>query len=329
MATTAARELETAWEDGALVLRRPPRAYRRRGVIALALSPLVLVVLVPTLVWFDDVEDPTIGLLLGLCCLALPASLLAGVVQLTFASTLSARTRWVLRRAQAPDGNTEVLATGRRGALTHRLTSAHRASADVKGMLGDTYQLLLYDPWGRQVGSLSEPIHQTFRAELDAATLEVNRLLGHATQATGSADGPGAPAALPQLGNAQGTTTPGERSLAMLCYLPVQGIFLIVSLGCLVASRSQYARSAAKQSLLQFVFSLCVLTCVLVVLGVPTALLDDASPIKLVFAGVLALALFSYLAWNLGAHIYACIRFYQGRPWVMPWLRPVARRWFE
>ncbi|MGE3673959.1 MAG: hypothetical protein AB7K71_30080, partial [Polyangiaceae bacterium] len=288
MATSAAREVETAWEDGALVLRTPPRAFRRRGVIAIALSPLILVVLVPTLVWFDDVDDPAIVLLLGLCCLALPASLLTGVFLLTFASTLSARTRWVLRRAQAPDGSTEVLATGRRGALTHRLTGGHRASADVKGLLGDTYQLLLYDPWGRQVGPLSKPVHQTFRAELDAATLEVNRLLGHAvTQATGSADGPGAPPGLPQLGNAQGATTPGERSLAMLCYLPVQGIFLIASLGCLVASRSQYVRNAAKQSLLQFGFSLCVLTCVLVVLGVPTALLDDASPIKWVLAGVL------------------------------------------
>lgn len=313
-------ELETVWENGTLIVRAPASAYRRRGVIAVTLAPLVMGLLIPLLLSVGDPEEPIVLLLVGVCALTLLGSLLAGIFLLSFAGAWSARSTWAFRRVQAPDGSVDVLLSRPRGGLPRRLAPGSYVTA-VGGMAG-VYRLVLNDAGGDRL-NLANQLNERYRAELDRAILEINGVLG--ATPTPALD-PGS-AALPG-SESGGTITPGERSLAMLCYLPVQGVFLLASIGCLVASRSRYARSAAKQSLLQFALSILVLGGILGLFGVPTALLDG-SPAQPVFAAVLGLALFGHLGWNLGAHVYACIRFYQGRPWVMPWLRPLARRWFE
>ncbi|MEZ4222115.1 MAG: hypothetical protein R3B13_14365 [Polyangiaceae bacterium] len=118
----------------------------------------------------------------------------------------------------------------------------------------------------------------------------------------------------------------GDNTAGMLCYLPVQGIFLLASLYYLLtAKRRPFVYFCAVQSLSQFVFSFMLLVAVLVVLGVPVAL-AEGSPLQLPLAVALAAALTLFWFWNFGTHAYACFAAYKQRLWVMPWLRFWVRR---
>ncbi|MCA9643128.1 MAG: hypothetical protein KC492_20660, partial [Myxococcales bacterium] len=149
MAASQARELEAFWEDGALVLRAPVRAFRRRGLIGVTLSPLLLGLLVPTVLWFGEPDDVEVLVLLALFGLTLLATTIAGIFLLTFAPALSARTRWVLRRTEAPDGSLQFLVSGRGGAVNFRVDSGSRGGAEQNGF-PPSYRLVLYDPRGQQ-----------------------------------------------------------------------------------------------------------------------------------------------------------------------------------
>jgi uncharacterized membrane protein len=118
-----------------------------------------------------------------------------------------------------------------------------------------------------------------------------------------------------------------DRFPAMLCYFPIQGIFIIASLYFLATAgkRRPFVRFCAIQSLSQVAFSIVVLAVILVVLGVRVALLPD-SPLQIPLVVVLALALTGFWFWNFGAQAYACYSAYKGRAWVMPWLGFWSRR---
>jgi uncharacterized membrane protein len=118
-----------------------------------------------------------------------------------------------------------------------------------------------------------------------------------------------------------------DRNAAMLCYLPIQGIFLAASLYyVLTEKRRPLVRFAARQSLSHFLFSLLVLIAVCVAFGVPIALLP-ASLEQTLLMWLLGAALVAFAIWNITAHIVACVRAYRGVAWVMPWLRPFVTRW--
>lgn len=118
-----------------------------------------------------------------------------------------------------------------------------------------------------------------------------------------------------------------DRFAGLLCYFPIQGIFIIASFYYLFAAgkRRPFVRFCAIQSLSQVAFSLFVLAGILIVLGVPVGVLDD-SPLRVVLIVLLAVALGAFWLWNFGAHAYACYSAYKGRAWVMPWLGFWSRR---
>ena len=137
-------------------------------------------------------------------------------------------------------------------------------------------------------------------------------LLAWLTARTGIAHVPPAPARDP-LGF-------DDRTAALLCYLPAQGVFLIASLYYLRAHDRPFVRFAALQCLRHTLLTIVVLVLVLGGLGPPTAYFAETS-LGPVFAVLLALALVAFAVWNFTAHVVACARAYRGVAWEMPWLR--------
>lgn len=117
-----------------------------------------------------------------------------------------------------------------------------------------------------------------------------------------------------------------EKHAAVLCYLPIQGIFLIASLWFLATDRRPFVRFAAKQSLLHFAFSIVVLLVAIALGAVPVLLTEGADgPLRVLAIVWLVILLVAFAIWNVGAHIYACVQASRGRAWVMPWLRFAVR----
>lgn len=299
----------------------PPQLYRRRAVVVFALPALLalLVVLAALVGGADEEELLLLGALVAVVGVVCAVS---GVCLLLFANHFSAWTRWRLTRTHDLRASPMFLFT--RGAKHISCQAAPGAKAVLKpGLLGES--LWIVDARGRDLCRLFPIVPKPYHADIVHAAQTLNLYLG-----ASDAEAVGASYLPAVTYDARGNLipTPGERSLAMLCYLPVQGVFLLASLGVLLASRSAYARAAAKQSLLQLCFSVCLLAAILLGLGVPVAY-ADGSPLQPVLGVALALALTAFWLWNLVAHIYACVRFYRGAPWVMPWLRPLAARWFS
>ena len=118
-----------------------------------------------------------------------------------------------------------------------------------------------------------------------------------------------------------------EKTAAMLCYLPIYGVFIATSLYYVFkGDRRPLVRFSARQSLVQFAFSLLVLSFIIALCGTPVALLEDG-PVRVALIVLLCVLLGAYTIWNLVAHIVACTRANRGVPWIMPWLSPVVTRW--
>jgi uncharacterized Tic20 family protein len=118
-----------------------------------------------------------------------------------------------------------------------------------------------------------------------------------------------------------------ERTAAMLCYLPVQGVFIGASLYFVLKGDTRpLVRFSARQSLCQTLLSFVLLLLICAAFGVPIALLGDG-PARIVAIVALAVSLVAFAVWNLWAHILACSRAYRKIAWVMPWLRPLVARW--
>ncbi len=118
-----------------------------------------------------------------------------------------------------------------------------------------------------------------------------------------------------------------EKSAAMLCYLPIYGVFIATSLYYVFkGDRRPLVRFAARQSLLQTAFSFFVLIFFGALFGVPLALIDDG-PIRVALMVLLVVLLVAFAIWNFVAHILACTRANRGIAWIMPWLAPIVTRW--
>lgn len=111
----------------------------------------------------------------------------------------------------------------------------------------------------------------------------------------------------------------------VLCYLPIQGIFLLASPIFLVTSKDPFVRFCAIQSLLQLALAMVLLVPVLACGGVMSAL-EHVVPMWVTVV-VLGSVLVVFQAWRVIARGYACYQAYKGRAWVMPWLAFVVRRW--
>jgi hypothetical protein len=72
--------------------------------------------------------------------------------------------------------------------------------------------------------------------------------------------------------------------------------------------------------------SFVLLLVICAALGTPVALLGDGL-LRVVAIVLLSVSLVVFVIWNLWAHVLACSRAYRRVAWVMPWLRPVVRRW--
>jgi uncharacterized Tic20 family protein len=109
-----------------------------------------------------------------------------------------------------------------------------------------------------------------------------------------------------------------ERTAAMLCYLPIQGVFIGASLYYVLKKDTRpLVRFSARQSLCQTALALLLVPLICGLFGVPVALLSDG-PVRVVAIVLLVVALVVFVVWNLWAHILACSRAYKKIPWVMP-----------
>jgi uncharacterized membrane protein len=105
---------------------------------------------------------------------------------------------------------------------------------------------------------------------------------------------------------------------AMLCYLPIHGIFLLASIYYAITAHDRpFVRFAALQSLIQTAASTLALIVVAAFAGTPVVLLDDG-PARLAATVILVGLLVALALANAGVHIYAAVQANKGRAWVMP-----------
>jgi uncharacterized Tic20 family protein len=102
-------------------------------------------------------------------------------------------------------------------------------------------------------------------------------------------------------------------NVAMLCYMPVQGIWLVASILALATSSDPFVRFAGKQALAYYVATGVALVAAIVgIVGVTLAIDNEA---------VLALGLFAMgglMLVRLGIGVYAGWQAYHGKTWVIP-----------
>lgn len=113
---------------------------------------------------------------------------------------------------------------------------------------------------------------------------------------------------------------------AAFCYMPLQGIWLVVSAAALVFSKDPRVRFAAKQSLAFYLLTgVALVALILPVVGLVALLPRDIGPavggaLALLVAvplGLLRIVVGGVAAW----------RAYQDRPWVIPGMGWLSRRW--
>jgi len=114
-----------------------------------------------------------------------------------------------------------------------------------------------------------------------------------------------------------------DKTAAMLCWLPFQGIWLIASLYYLVRGKERpFVRSAAIQSLTLFGAMLLAYAVIGGGFGVLYALTDSDVMLIPLIGGVVVIAF-----GNLIVRAIGCIQSLRGKPWVVPGLRRITRRW--
>lgn len=294
--------------DGA-VLRNPTRDHVIQGLLIALLLPVAVILLALLfLLMAGATSDQTtvwivIGGLAGAGCLI---SLVSGLVMVATAGRKSRRSRVLLharhREIRAP-GEHPVPWSGITRVRLHKpnpLLKWWGISAELEG--GGSALLLgkLPPSRGREIAGVARFI---------AVTVGVDAEIPDAVERAGGLS----------LGVSRNTA-------GFLCYLPFQGIFLIASLWYALTSRDPFIRFCAKQSLAQFALSMALLALLLGCGGGFVALTSSSMPAGVHVALLVAL-LTPYILWRVVARIMACFHAWNGRPWVMPWLAPVARRW--
>jgi uncharacterized membrane protein len=300
--------LHASFENGSLVVGVARSHYVKRGLIlAFALPPLLflLVLIFCGALLGEEIGDvalviaATLGLIAGI----------AGMILVALSGSLARRSRVVFDRGRG------IVIRERDGASAP--LDAIRAVRVRKsdGPLGGGFFILeLARGDGAPLLALNERVQASHGRDLDAFT----RFVAETLQVF---------ADVPTTLATESWSGPGQNIAAALCYIPVQGIFIGASLYYLITARDRpFVRFAAIQSLLHTTFAIAVLVVLMLVLGVPTALVDDG-PLRVGLAIGLGLGLTLFWIGNLTIHIYATIQAWRGRAWVMPWLRFATRRW--
>lgn len=290
------------------VLHAPPALYVKRALLSILLAPVF-----GTVGWaLTDNDDPALSVL-GWVLVAL------GVFFVVWACVLLPFARVWSRRTEVTFDRVAGMVTHARppgGAPAYVPLSAIAAvRLRKRDGLAQWWTLEALDGSGRAF-PLQERLPAMSR-DLVPLAHDVAAFLG-------------VPAQVPEevANGLAGGLAMSESTAAVLCYLPVQGIFLIASVICLVADRRPFVRFAAKQSLLHFASSLVALIVVAVLGVVPVVLTQhDDGPLRVMTIVWLAMLLVSFAVWNIGAHVYACVQAAKGRAWVMPWLRPIVKNW--
>ncbi len=178
------------------------------------------------------------------------------------------------------------------------------------------------------------PLLKWWAVSLERAGDEPLLLLGHLAPSRGPAIAAlcrfvathlGVEARIPDAVTRPTVLSMAPTTAGMLCYLPVQGVFLAASAIFAITSRDAFVRFCAIQSLLQFALAVLLLVPILAC-GGALAALDDVVPTAVTVA-LLVAALGLFQVWRVAARAYAAYQAYRGRAWVMPWLGFVVRRW--
>lgn len=263
-----------------------------------AFPGLALLVLIPVpsaaIGWAASQEPDGLALTM-LMVLAAAGTSIAGVALIALSPSRARRSRVEIDLAHA------TIRT--KGGTTIPFASVAALRLVEESVIGP-FRIVGCDASGRAIVTLASAIKQTKRRQ----AITLTQYLGEAIAK---------PVELPT------TSAPDpqkDRVAAMLCYLPIQGIFVIASVYFLFTAQSRpFVHFAARQCLWHTATTLVVLTVVLGTLGPLVAF--TAGVAQIIAIVLLSVALVGFVVWNLWAHIKACIDAYHGRVWIMPWLR--------
>ena len=272
----------------------------RGAVLPLALPPLFTVLEVLLSVGEDGVSAPSV-VIAGLGGF----SFVAGLTLAMLSPLLSARTRTALDFADATFTSARLphpVPVAQISSIALAQTSTLSSFIEIRALRSGQRPVRILGPlMPKHAGEAAE------LADFLARRLNVPVDLGRQAAPAGDTGG-------------------SDRLAGALCYLPIQGVFILASLYYLFAAKQRpFVRFCAIQSSSQFVFSILVLGVVLIALGVPVAM-TGPSPAQTALIVLLALALTGFWLWNLATHVFACWSAYKGRLWVMPWLGFWVRR---
>lgn len=294
-----------------VVVRRSRQMYVVRGLLGVFLLPILFgLLLVLVAVGFTDgtgSEDTWTGIWIALSSFGV----LWGLGLLVLSGWLSRRNEVRFDRARAL-----VLHKG----ASHPFEGL---AVGVRGRPGlGGWNILELHRQGVPVVVVDDRIAGPHADDLARHAEYLGRLLGSAPVAVA----PGAAY------GAQGQKLFDDKTAAMLCYLPLQGIHLVASLYYVSSARSRpFVHFAARQSLLQTGVTMLALLVCGVGFGVPLALVSAGSrelPVMaIVFIALLSISLLLIAIANVVGHLVACVRAYRGVTWIMPWLRWIVRRW--
>jgi hypothetical protein len=305
-------KLDERWfarDGGRLVLAIPREELVRQGLRQLLVLPIGLG---GARLYAEVAEDPVLAWIVGgvLAALGIPLAIL-GVLGIARAGSRATRSRVVI------DGGRIVHDTGTFPASAVTALVVRPQSRWLKFLALDaelrTPPADAPDPFTAPAEGrvrLLAQVPPTAGPELAGIGREIARALGVDLRVEGGVDRQTA------LGIPPGT-------LAMLCYLPFQGIFLVASIGVLVARPADpLVRFHARQSLALFAAELGAFAVAFAVLGVALAALGDEAGlvVGLVAVGVVAIG-------RLGLRIVACLRASKLEPWLVPGLGRWTARW--
>lgn len=293
--------------DGALELQVPRAQLLKQAAAQVLLTPLVAASVGFLLA--DGVDE--LGVLLAVTGLLATIGVAWGALGIARSGGVSAASRVVLDleagEVRHPEGR---VATADVRALVVRQGSALTKWLVLEARLGPTAPAVAgpYAPPSTRSIVLLGKVPPALGPDLAALARDLGAKLGIEARAEGGVDRAG------PLGMTPGT-------VAMLCYLPVQGIFLVASIGVLVVARDPILRFHARQSLVLFAIELAVIVAA-AVLGATAAVVSPELGVV-----VMGLLLLGAVMGRLVVRLIASFKASRLEPFVVPGLRPIVGRW--
>jgi hypothetical protein len=291
--------------ESSLVIRVPVRVYLLRSIAAIILLPLLFALLIALVFLQLESETPS-GIYSVLFAVWLA---LAGASEL-YGFTLLGLSGWLSKKSIVRFDRETGWVSGR--SMSGAISSFQSLRLRPKGRSGGFGVLELLGEGGRVF-----TVNARVRGFQSKKTQEIVQRL---RSWCGYEDAP-------QPIREAGFVSDGDRSAAMLCYLPIEGIFLFVSAYQLFAAkRDSFVGFCARQSLWHFAFTVLALLLPLLGLGIPLSLAPDG-PMRSILMPCLIVVLSVLYVWCMGSRIYACFQAWKGRAWRMPWLKRLVKPW--